>query len=447
MKHLPQSLTAVLLCAALASCHTSKQAGAQQSINEHHEPKAAMVSAPTKKLVPVEPIATRSPEPASEPTPTAVGSQQALATALQQALKDPLLQTSQVGICVYDLTDDCPIFLHGHQQRLRPASTMKLVTAITAMRTLGVDYRYRTLLLATDSIDQTNGTLCGNLYIRGCMDPILSSSDLRQLVADLAKAGVKQIKGDVCFDASFKEESEAGWGWCWDDDNPPMDAFLLSGKGKGAFRDAFLQQLRHKGIRLSGTAKLAHIPANAQCIAECTHTLDQVLTTTLKESDNQMAESIFYQTAAYSGKRGAGRKEAARLTQQLLDSLGIGSRHYEIADGSGLSLYNYLTPELLVTLLRYAYKDGNIYDHLLPALPIAAKDGTLSKRMHGTRAAGNVCAKTGTLTGVSALAGYLTASNGHRLAFAIINQGIPSATAGRNFQDRLCQIMAECGGE
>ena len=72
-----------------------------------------------------------------------------------------------MGICFYDLTDDCPIFLHGHQQRLRPASTMKLVTAITAMRTLGVDYRYRTLLLATDSIDQTNGTLCGNLYIRG----------------------------------------------------------------------------------------------------------------------------------------------------------------------------------------------------------------------------------------------------------------------------------------
>ena len=440
MKKIYQALLSIiLLCTPLASCHTAQHASAQLSLPAQQvaqdAPDTAMASVPMVQMTPAAPVLT------------ATESRTALSTALQRALDDSLLHTSQVGICVYDLTDDCPVFLHGQRQRLRPASTMKVVTAITAMRTLGVDYSYRTLLLAADTISQSDGVLRGNLYIRGCMDPLLNESDLERLVSDLRRAGLKHIKGDICFDASFKDESEAGWGWCWDDENPAMDAFLLNGKGNGRFREAFLRQLRKQGIRLSGSAKVASVPAKAQLLAVCTHTLDEVLTTTLKESDNQMAESIFYQTAAYSGKRGAGRKEAARLTAQLLDSLGIGHQHYEIADGSGLSLYNYLTAELLVTLLRYAYKDGTIYDHLLPALPIAAKDGTLAKRMHGTRAAGNVCAKTGTLKGVSSLAGYLTASNGHRLAFAIINQGIPSSSAGRNFQDRLCQIMVESGGE
>ena len=432
-------LSVLFLCIPLSSCHTVRQSSAPSSLPAQQvaqdAPDAAITSVPMVQMSPAASVLTTTE------------SRTALATALQRALDDSLLLTSQVGICVYDLTDDCPVFLHGERQRLRPASTMKIVTAITAMRTLGVDYSYRTLLLAADTIDQSEGVLRGNLYLRGCMDPLLNESDLERLVSDLRSAGLKHIKGDICFDASFKDEREAGWGWCWDDKNPAMDAFLLNGKGSGRFRDAFLRQLRKQGIRLSGTAKVASVPAKAHVLAVCTHTLDQVLTTTLKDSDNQMAESIFYQTAAYSGKRGAGRKEAARLTGQLLDSLGIARQHYEIADGSGLSLYNYLTPEILVTLLRYAYKDGTIYDHLLPALPIAAKDGTLAKRMHGTRAAGNVRAKTGTLTGVSSLAGYLTAANGHRLAFAIINQGIPSSSAGRNFQDRLCQIMVESGGE
>lgn len=437
MKQFFHAIPSVVLisCLLLLSCQTVHHASTQQSLPEKQvvqdAPDTAMVSVPMALIQPAAPIATDA------------ASSKTLAAALKRALDDSLLRTSQVGICVYDLTDDCPVFLHGERQRLRPASTMKVVTAITAMRTLGVDYSYRTLLLATDTIDQSEGVLRGNLYVRGCMDPLLNDSDLARLVTDLRRAGLKHIKGNICFDASFKDEREAGWGWCWDDKNPAMDAFLLNGKGDGSFSEAFLRQLRKQGIRFSGSAKAATVPANAQLLTVCTHTLDEVLTTTLKESDNQMAESIFYQTAAYSGKRGAGRKEAAHLTQQLLDSLGISRQHYEIADGSGLSLYNYLTPELLVTLLRYAYKDGAIYDHLLPALPIAAKDGTLAKRMHGTTAACNVCAKTGTLTGVSSLAGYLTAANGHRLAFAIINQGIATSSAGRCFQDRLCRIMTE----
>ena len=121
----------------------------------------------------------------------------------------------------------------------------------------------------------------------------------------------------------------------------------------------------------------------------------------------------------------------------------MNSSHYRIADGSGLSLYNYLSPELEVSILRYTFKHQAMYEHLLPSLPIAGEDGTLKKRMKDTSAAGNVKAKTGTLTGVISLAGYCSASNGHRLCFAIMNQGMQKGSEARAFQDKVCMILCD----
>jgi len=92
-------------------------------------------------------------------------------------------------------------------------------------------------------------------------------------------------------------------------------------------------------------------------------------------------------------------------------------------------------------LLRYAYRNGNIYLHLLPALPVAGFDGTLKNRMRNPFTSGNVKAKTGTVMGVSSLAGYCTAANGHRLCFSIINQGVMHGRNGRRFQDRICEAL------
>ena len=83
------------------------------------------------------------------------------------------------------------------------------------------------------------------------------------------------------------------------------------------------------------------------------------------------------------------------------------------------------------------------YDHLYPALPVAGYDGTLEKRMTQGPAEGNVRAKTGTLTGISSLAGYCEAENGHQFCFSIINQGVMRNADGKAFQDRFCQVL--CG--
>jgi D-alanyl-D-alanine carboxypeptidase/D-alanyl-D-alanine-endopeptidase (penicillin-binding protein 4) len=163
----------------------------------------------------------------------------------------------------------------------------------------------------------------------------------------------------------------------------------------------------------------------------------------LKESDNLYAESMFFQIAASMGKRPATAAHGRQLIKKTLGKAGISDVPYRIADGSGLSLYNYVTPELLTKLLIYAYRNQRIFMDLYTSLPIAGQDGTLAKRMTRSAAEGNVRAKTGTLTGVSSLAGYCYSANNHLLAFCIINQGVMKNADGRGFQDLVCTALCQ----
>jgi hypothetical protein len=140
------------------------------------------------------------------------------------------------------------------------------------------------------------------------------------------------------------------------------------------------------------------------------HPVDQLLMKMMKESDNFYAECLLYQTAASTGYRPARASDAHALTRRLINRLGLNGGDYRLADGSGLSLYNYVSAELMVRLLRHAWRRQDIWMHLLPSLPIAGQDGTLAKRMTRSAAEGNVRAKTGTLTGIASLAGYCTAA-------------------------------------
>lgn len=88
-------------------------------------------------------------------------------------------------------------------------------------------------------------------------------------------------------------------------------------------------------------------------------------------------------------------------------ALGFNPENYKIADGSGVSVYNYISPRLLLEYLKYAYYHREIFLPFYESLPIAGVDGTLQNRMKQTKARGNVHAKTGSVTGVSSLAGYV----------------------------------------
>lgn len=356
---------------------------------------------------------------------------------IDRLLEADMFQTSQVGLMVYDLTADSVIYRHNERQMMRPASTMKLLTAIAAIDRLGGSYQTKTELCYTGRI--ADRTLEGDIYCVGGMDPLFNADDMSAFVESIRKMGVDTIRGHLYADKSMKDYDLLGEGWCWDDDNPVLTPLIYGRKDQ--FMERFERELRESGLVVQAFASTAVKPDTAFCICARYHTIDQILMRMMKESDNLYAESLFYQLAASGGARPASARHARQYIRRLIDKVGFHGQHYRIADGSGLSLYNYVTAELEVRLLRYAYRYQNIYIHLLPSLPKAGVDGTLEKRMHGTFTKDNVKAKTGTLTGVISLAGYCTAANGHQLCFAILNQGVMRASDARHFQDRICEVL------
>ena len=214
---------------------------------------------------------------------------------------------------------------------------------------------------------------------------------------------------------------------------------------KNFFLRTFRYQLAEKGVEVP-VDSLGYSSCPTDTIILYTHprNLCVVLKQALKESDNLCAESMFFHAAQkYQGCKNLNFKKGQETIKYFIKTyLGRDERKYRIADGSGVSLYNYISPELLVDCLRYAFRDPEIFQPLYASLPIAGIDGTLNYRMKKGKAFRNVRAKTGSVTGVSSLAGYVKAANGHMLSFAIINQNVLKMSDARRFQDQLCEIMA-----
>ena len=377
-------------------------------------------------------------EPADS-TVLVVPLRQLIETRLDALMDDSLLETTQLGLMVWDLTVDSMLYEHCARQRMRPASTMKLLTAITALDCLGKDYLYKTALYYNGTISQ--GTLSGDLICVGGMDPMFGTDDMKAFAHSLKQMGVKRIQGRIVLDKSMKQQEKWGEGWCWDDDNPTLSPLLCNRKAN--FAEQLLTVLKKERLTTSVTVATGTLPSDAKIVCTRSHTIAEVLMKMMKDSDNLYAESTLYQIAATANNRPAKADDACVIEEDLITRAGLDGTHYRIADGSGLSLYNYLSAECEVMLLRYAWMQTDIYDLLLATLPVAGVDGTLEKRMVDTSAQGNVCAKTGTVSGISSLAGYCTAPNGHRLCFAIINQGVRRSREGRAFQDRVCLALTQ----
>lgn len=403
-----------------------------QEVNVNAATDDAVLAIPEDSLVEDTVAMDSIAEPVALPWP------QNVQARLDAILLSRQFQTTQIGLQVYDLTADSVIYQYNERQQMRPASTMKMINAVTTLDKLGGNYQFRTRLYYTGKVDSC--VLRGNLYCKGGMDPAFNIDDLNAFVESVKRLGVDTIRGNICADLSMKDGDRWGEGWCWDDDNPSLSPLLVGKKDR--FMSRFLQELRNARIVLIGDTLRSTTPIEAREICTRAHTIDQILDRMMKNSDNLYAESMFYQLAASAGGK-ATAKTGRAMVNRLIQKMGMNPGNYYIADGSGLSLYNYVSAELEVAFLRYAYRNTNIYNHLLPSMPIAGVDGTLENRMRTGFAHGNVKAKTGTVTGVSALAGYLTAANGHRLCFSIINQGQRKAKTIRPYQDRICEALCK----
>lgn len=148
----------------------------------------------------------------------------------------------------------------------------------------------------------------------------------------------------------------------------------------------------------------------------------------LKPSQNLIAETILRTVGREM--RGAGTAAGGvAVVDSLLQDWGLGDELFRMADGSGLSRYNLLSPNLIVGLLERM--DRSVHRaEWIGALPAAGRDGTLENRMRDPPLLEQVIAKTGTLSGVRALSGYLTTTSGERIVFStIVNHHLRSGAA------------------
>jgi D-alanyl-D-alanine carboxypeptidase/D-alanyl-D-alanine-endopeptidase (penicillin-binding protein 4) len=163
---------------------------------------------------------------------------------------------------------------------------------------------------------------------------------------------------------------------------------------------------------------------------------------TAKASQNLHAELAL--RAVGRARRHVGSFEAGQEElKTFLAEAGIDPGEYNILDGSGLTRLNLVTPAAVVKLLRYMYASP-ARDNWISMLPVAGQDGTLSARFGESAGAGRVHAKTGTLSHVTALSGYVQRLDGTWLAFSIlVNNYTGRAAEVRGVMDRICNLILE----
>ncbi len=390
-------------------------------------------------------ISTTKPS-ASQPPAIPADSLKRLHAQLDSVLLDSLFTAAHIGIKVVSVKTREELYGKNVHKLHHPASTMKLITAAAALAKLTPDYRFKTTLYAEVPI--VDGCVAGNIYLKGRSDPVFQENDLAKLIHALIDADVKLIKGDIVVDESYLDTVREGPGWMWDDKPLRLSALALQGSspenpdiGRAVACGLVLERLlTQSGIIVNGEVSLGTVPSTVTTLE--THRsppLAEILRRMNKPSNNSIAELLFKTLGAeVKGEPGTWQKGKEVITEFLSEIGHENTSAFRIFDGSGLSRYNLVNAELLTDLLVAVYGNFEIMPEYLSSMPIAGVDGTLKNRMKGMRAEKLLRAKTGTLSGVSALAGYTITADGEVLAFCIfISHYIGPATRARRIQDEL----------
>jgi D-alanyl-D-alanine carboxypeptidase/D-alanyl-D-alanine-endopeptidase (penicillin-binding protein 4) len=208
----------------------------------------------------------------------------------------------------------------------------------------------------------------------------------------------------------------------------------------------FLQLLRERlashGIIVGGAIAIDTI-SGKRTLYRVVHTLDTVVAHINKWSYNLGAENLLRVTAAERRHAPGTADTGIGLIMEQLFTSGADTSSIILADGSGISRYSLISPDAMVKFLLARYRGKKSFPSFLGSLPVAGVDGTLMHRMKGTAASGNARAKTGTMTGISTLAGYVNTKDGTLLAYAIFVNNIPRSTSpARILQDAVISHLA-----
>nr|WP_242624425.1 D-alanyl-D-alanine carboxypeptidase/D-alanyl-D-alanine-endopeptidase [Micromonospora kangleipakensis] len=427
------------------------------------------------------PAVLAGPDP-NAPVPSADGVRAAL---------DPLVRAAALGdrvnVSVADVTTGKALYGSGQDAPTVPASVTKLATAVTVLAARGPAYRIPTRAVA--------GATPGEVVIVGGGDPTLAvdkngfypgAARLDDLAAQVRKALGGTAPTRVIVDSSLFSGPVYEPGW--DDDIPtggfgaPITALMTDGARRDAeaarknFDDTHGAAERvsqpdltagrqfARLLGLSGDAaevKRGSAPAasGASAAAGAPGTelgkvqslpMVRLVDIMISDSDNVIAETLARQVALARNKP-ASFVGGAAATDAVIGELGLPADEISLADGSGLSRTNRISPSLLTDLITLA---GNGSHPELAAifggLPVGGWSGTLDDRYQAavTKAgAGVVRAKTGTLSRVNAIAGLVTTADGRLLTFAVLTDQAPEGTldATRQALDRITSALAGCG--
>jgi D-alanyl-D-alanine carboxypeptidase/D-alanyl-D-alanine-endopeptidase (penicillin-binding protein 4) len=355
------------------------------------------------------------------------------------------------GALVIDLDSGATLYARRPDVPRIPASVNKLYTTSAAMTLYGDDGTLTTEVLGDAQPDE-EGVVTGNLYLRGGGDPEFSRGDARRLTRILVTSGLTEVTNRVLGDESKFDRLRGGPDSAYRVSEwvGPLSALSFNHGFTLADRPSFqrnppqyaakifTRELKRAGVIVRRPARAGVAPAGAETLGEWTSNRMAVIARhTNRPSDNYFAETLLKNLGADFGSSGTTAAGASVARRQAAR---FGARP-TMVDGSGLSRQNRTTPRDVVRLLD-GLDESDVARPMRISLSVAGKSGTLYDRMRGTAAKGRCRAKTGTISGVTNLAGYCNSKSGARLAFAFLMSGISTWT-GHRLQDRMAISLAK----
>ncbi|MGW0231905.1 D-alanyl-D-alanine carboxypeptidase/D-alanyl-D-alanine endopeptidase [Actinopolymorpha singaporensis] len=443
--------------------------GSGAGVAQSPGPGRTSVSSPAASPSPTRAAARAVLLPPGEVLPTATG----LAAALKSALGVPELAKQPTSVAIRDVTSGRLLYGKDQSTGFIPASTTKLLTSTAALGLLGPDHRFTTKVV--------RGAKAGQVVLVGGGDPSLATAAARSRIVDPARsfrdaptvdglaartaralraAGTTSV-GVLVDDSLFSEQVNPNWeeqyvptgvvariSALWVDENKlSWPSQLPRAKDPAlAAGDAFVAALSKNGITVTGGPSHGRAPAKAATIASVqSPPLSDLVEHVLLVSDNDGAEILARQVAVASGKPATFAGAAAAVKGELT-RLGVaGADKISLYDGSGLSRHNRISADVLSKVLVVASRSQNPkLRPLLTGLPIAGFTGSLARRFGDSEGVGLVRAKTGTLSGVSSLAGLATTKDGATLAFAVMSDKATKYDP-HGAIDNLAAKLATCG--
>ena len=421
-------------------------------------PGAEAAVAPVGGVLPALGAEVRSPDRA------------ALAAELEPLLSSSALGSSLGAVVADGLTGEVLLAVEPATAR-EPASVVKLLTGAAVLSRLGGDATLSTRGVQGVAPDEVVLLAGGDVLLgagAGNPEATVGHAGLADLAEETARAVRAAGRSTVAvrLDDSMFSGPRMGPGWTQQDIEfgfvAPVSAIALNA---GRVRDeryaprvddpglvaaeTFADLLREQGIEVVGDVARVVAPDEPEVLAEVRSApLADVVAYMLASSDNTVAEALARLVADDIGRPTA-FADAARAVLDEVAGLGVDVSGAALADGSGLSDGSELPARLLTDLLVVAASPQHPeLRPLLTGLPVAGLEGTLQSRFDEPGEAagvGMVRAKTGSLTGVTSLAGTVTDAEGRLLVFAVLADAVPAIGPARDVVDQVAAVLAGCG--